>query len=55
MKIPKIIHQTWKTENVPWKWKLYQKKVKQLHPDWEYKLWTDKNNMEFVKLKYHTC
>lgn len=52
MKIPKIIHQTWKTENVPWKWKLYQKKVKQLHPDWEYRLWTDKNNMEFVKLNY---
>jgi mannosyltransferase OCH1-like enzyme len=47
--IPKIIHQTWKTDKIPGKWKNYVKKVKSLHPDWEYKLWTDSDNEEFVK------
>jgi mannosyltransferase OCH1-like enzyme len=49
MKIPRIIHQTWKDNNIPDKWKAYQQKVKQLHPDWEYKLWTDADNDAFVK------
>lgn len=49
MKIPKIIHQTWKNEQIPQKWVAFQKKVQALHPDWEYKLWTDSDNDIFVK------
>src|SRR5688572_12561292 len=52
MKIPKIIHQTWKEEAIPEKWKAYQKKVKRLHPDWEYRLWTDKDNDAFVEKEF---
>lgn len=52
MKIPKIIHQTWKTDDVPKKWLSYQKIVQNLHPDWEYKLWTDKDNDEFVRKEF---
>jgi mannosyltransferase OCH1-like enzyme len=52
MKIPKIIHQTWKNGKIPEKWKPFQQKVKQLHPDWEYRLWTDRDNMDFVKKNY---
>lgn len=52
MKIPKIIHQTWKIENIPQKWLSFQQKVRQLHPDWEYRLWTDKDNMNFVEDNY---
>ncbi|MEM9211633.1 MAG: glycosyltransferase [Pseudomonadota bacterium] len=47
MPIPKIIHQTWKTSDVPTEfgnpesWKLQ-------NPDWDYILWTDEMASEFV-------
>jgi inositol phosphorylceramide mannosyltransferase catalytic subunit len=52
MTIPRIIHQTWKDESIPapmqklvasWKWN---------HPGWEYRLWTDTQNREFIKTYY---
>jgi mannosyltransferase OCH1-like enzyme len=52
MGIPKIIHQTWKDSNVPEKWVEYQKKAQSLHPDWEYRLWTDDANDDFIKQYY---
>jgi inositol phosphorylceramide mannosyltransferase catalytic subunit len=36
--IPKIIHQTYKTEHIPEHWRAGQKAVKELHLDWEYKV-----------------
>lgn len=50
--IPKIIHQTAKTSNIPDVWKKYQSKVQTLHPDWEYKLWTDEDNLAFVEKEF---
>jgi mannosyltransferase OCH1-like enzyme len=50
--IPKIIHQTWKNNNVPGEYISYQQKVKDLHPGWEYRLWTDEDNLELVKHHY---
>ncbi len=42
-KIPKIIHQVWVGDNeMPAILKYYRKTCQDLHPDWEYKLWTDK-------------
>ena len=41
--IPKIIHQTWKTKEVPEKWKKSQEEWQRLHPDWLYILWTDED------------
>jgi mannosyltransferase OCH1-like enzyme len=52
MPIPRIIHQTWKNEEIPAKWLKYQNKVKELHPGWQYCLWTDDNNNEFVKKEF---
>jgi mannosyltransferase OCH1-like enzyme len=52
IKIPHIIHQTWKDEQVPDKWKAYQEKVIALHPDWEYRLWTDQENDAFIQKHY---
>ncbi len=49
MRIPKIIHQTWKTNKIPKKWRLFQRRVIELHPDWDYELWTDEDNNNFVK------
>ena len=46
--IPRIIHQTAKTTAIPAKWRVYQDLVKSLHPSWEYKLWTDQDNLSLV-------
>ena len=34
--IPKIIHQTYKTEDIPAHWREGQRVLKELHQDWEY-------------------
>jgi mannosyltransferase OCH1-like enzyme len=49
---PKIIHQTWKTAEVPEKWKKSPEMWKQFHPDWEYKLWTDADNRAHIRDNY---
>jgi len=43
LKIPKIIHQIWLGSPVPEIFKPLMKGWQELHPDWEYKLWTDEN------------
>lgn len=50
--IPKIIHQTWKNSVIPEEYVSYQQKVKDLHPGWEYRLWTDEDNLELVRNHY---
>ncbi len=50
--IPKLIHQTWKTNIIPGKHQKFVIKVKALNPEWTYKLWTDKDNDDFVKKEY---
>jgi len=47
--IPKIIHQTWKTTNLPERVKNWHEKIKQLHPGWQIILWTDEDNLALVK------
>ena len=47
--IPKIIHQTWKTNKLPDDIKKWHYKVKDLHPGWEVRLWTDEDNLTLVK------
>lgn len=49
--IPKIIHQTWKTENLPELFSVLAETWKEVLPDWEYILWTDEMNRDFV-IKY---
>jgi inositol phosphorylceramide mannosyltransferase catalytic subunit len=50
--IPKKIHQTAKTEAIPYDVQKYVDTVRSLHPDWEYKLWTDEDNLAFVTKEY---
>jgi mannosyltransferase OCH1-like enzyme len=50
--IPKIIHQTYKNESIPAHWKGPQQSCLDLHPDYEYKLWTDKKAREFIAAEY---
>jgi len=50
--IPKIIHQTWKTKEIPSKWLDFVRIVKEMNPDWEYRLWSDEENDAFVRSEY---
>ena len=52
IRIPKIIHQTWKVDQLPKAFKLYSKSWHDMLPDWEYRLWTDEMNREFVRSHY---
>lgn len=52
MLIPKIIHQTYKTEDIPEQWIESQKKCIDLHPDYKYILWTDKMAHDFMEKEY---
>src|SRR6185503_9275839 len=50
--IPKVIHQTWKTPDVPPQWRDYARTWQDLHPAWQYHLWTDEANRAFVAEHY---
>lgn len=47
VRIPKKIHQIWLGSPFPEKYKKWQEQIKALHPDWEYKLWTDADIIQF--------
>lgn len=50
--IPKIIHQTYKDTNIPEKWRAGQQACIDLHPDYEYILWTDESARNFIAKEY---
>lgn len=41
MPIPPLIHQTWKNASAPLRWRHLVRSVKDNHPGWTYRLWTD--------------
>lgn len=47
MPIPKIIHHTYKNHNLPEIYKMCQTEIKRLHPDFEYRFYTD-NDMDRI-------
>ncbi len=47
--IPKIIMQSWKTKEVPHKWRNAPKSIKKVMPDWKYVLMDDEDNRNMVK------
>lgn len=50
--IPKIIHQTYKTTTIPEIWRPGQQACVDLHPDYQYILWTDDMAREFIAEEY---
>lgn len=50
--VPTILHQTWKTSDVPEHWRAFARSWQQMHPEWEYRLWTDEDNRAFVAEHY---
>ena len=59
--IPRIIHQTWKSMELPLHFKMWSETWKRNHPSWSYKLWTDEENRQLVKetfpslLEFYEC
>lgn len=52
MSIPKIIHFTWKSEQLPRQMQAYYDAWRRLHPDWDVRLWTDETMRAFVAETY---
>ena len=52
MSIEKIIHQTWKTEEIPEKFAAWVDSVRRENPDFEYRLWTDEDNETLIAEQY---
>lgn len=50
--IPRIIHQTYKTIDLPDTFRMFHERIKELHPIWEVRLWTDEDNRNLVKEYY---
>ncbi|PWN29874.1 hypothetical protein BDZ90DRAFT_230710 [Jaminaea rosea] len=51
-KIPRIIHQTWKSDVLPPKWQAVRDECAAMHPDYEYMLWTDATSRTFIAQHY---
>jgi mannosyltransferase OCH1-like enzyme len=47
--IPKLIHQSWSSRDLPAKFERWSATCRKQHPDWEWVLWTDEDNEELVK------
>ena len=52
MKIPRIIHQTWKDHNIPEAFERMSHSWRSKHRHWEYRFWTDEMNREFIALNF---
>lgn len=52
--VPKILHQSWKTSDIPVQWKSAQQSCMNIHQaqGYEYKLWTDAAAEELILSKY---
>ncbi|MFC1845669.1 glycosyltransferase family 32 protein [Candidatus Dependentiae bacterium] len=53
-RMPKIIHQIWLGSPVPEKFDHFRNSWKNMHPDWEYKLWSDAD-IEALNLQNDSC
>jgi mannosyltransferase OCH1-like enzyme len=50
--VPKVIHQTWKSYDVPSEWASSMHAWTTLHPDWTYILWTDDDIEYYMKTSW---
>jgi FkbM family methyltransferase len=50
--LPTIIHQTWKSRTLPAGAQRLVQSWGELHPNWEYRLWTDDDNRALIARRY---
>lgn len=48
-KAPRLLHQSWKDSALPAKFQEWSESCRKAHPDWEYVMWTDEDNMNMVE------
>ena len=53
VQITKIIHQTWKDNRIPEEFQAFSCSWRNHHPGWEYRLWTNADNLDFIRREYH--
>lgn len=46
--VPKLFHQSWKTDELPEKFEKWSRSCRKAHPDWEWVLWTDDDNWDLI-------
>lgn len=51
-RVPKIIHQTWKTNQIPDRWIPVRESCISAHDNWDYMLWTDESGRELIQREY---
>ncbi|KFY66713.1 hypothetical protein V496_01942 [Pseudogymnoascus sp. VKM F-4515 (FW-2607)] len=47
--IPKLLHQSWKTNDLPAKFDKWSRVCREKHQDWEWVLWTNEDNLNLVR------
>ncbi|MEM8995611.1 MAG: glycosyltransferase, partial [Acidobacteriota bacterium] len=52
MPIERTLHQSWKTADVPERFRPWVDGVRRLHPDFDYRLWTDDDNERLIAERY---
>ncbi|XP_013420829.1 mannosyl phosphorylinositol ceramide synthase CSH1-like [Lingula anatina] len=50
--IPMIIHQTWKTRQLPPRFRKWSRSWRRCFPEWELWLWTDESSKRFIYKRY---
>ncbi|EXJ64923.1 hypothetical protein A1O7_01262 [Cladophialophora yegresii CBS 114405] len=50
--MPKLMHQSWSSTELPAKFERWSATCRQQHPDWEWVLWTDEDNEELVRTHF---
>jgi glycosyltransferase involved in cell wall biosynthesis len=48
MSIPRVLHQTWRSREIPERWQRFQRSWQDHNPDWEYRFWTDAAGRDFL-------
>lgn len=48
-RIPKLFHQSWVNGTLPAKFEEWSQSCRKAHPDWEWVLWTDEDNLKMVE------
>lgn len=50
--IPQVIHQIWKEQTLPPRYQVLSQSWRQAHPNWQWRLWTNADNLAFVAQHY---
>ena len=47
--VPRIIHNTWKTKDLPPEWQFAREQCMKAHPGYEFMLWTDESARAMIE------